>query len=60
VLADAVGPFGNPTSDSARTMVTPDTTRALVVIFVPAGLPESSVLGVVALTEERIGRFCLR
>jgi DNA/RNA-binding domain of Phe-tRNA-synthetase-like protein len=60
VLADAVGPFGNPSSDSARTMVTPDTTRALVVIFVPAGLPESSVLGVVALTEERIGRFCLR
>ena len=60
VLADAVGPFGNPTSDSARTMVTPDTTRALVVIFVPAGLPESLVLGVVALTEERIGRFCLR
>jgi hypothetical protein len=27
---------------------------------VPAGLPESLVLGVVALTEERIGRFCLR
>ena len=60
VLADAAGPFGNPTSDSARTMVTPDTTRALVVIFVPAGLPESSVQGIVALTEERIGRFCLR
>src|SRR5918993_2118453 len=34
-LADARGPFGNPTSDSARTMVTCATTRALVVIFAP-------------------------
>jgi DNA/RNA-binding domain of Phe-tRNA-synthetase-like protein len=32
-LADAVGPFGNPTSDSARTMVTTATTRALLVVF---------------------------
>lgn len=34
-LADASGPFGNPTSDSARTMVTAATTRALVVIYAP-------------------------
>jgi DNA/RNA-binding domain of Phe-tRNA-synthetase-like protein len=34
-LADADGPFGNPTSDSARTMVTPATTAALVVIYAP-------------------------
>ena len=27
-LADSTGPFGNPTSDSARTMVTTATTRA--------------------------------
>jgi DNA/RNA-binding domain of Phe-tRNA-synthetase-like protein len=42
-LADAAGPFGNPTSDSARTMITPATTRALFVVFSPrdlsAGLP---------------------
>ena len=37
-LVDDDGPFGNPTSDSARTMVTTATTRALVVIFVPAGV----------------------
>src|SRR5580765_4258599 len=37
-LADEVGPFGNPTSYSARTMVTVATTRALVVIFVPASV----------------------
>ena len=38
-LADDAGPFGNPTSDSARTMVTPATTRALVVIFAPVSVP---------------------
>src|ERR671912_1224404 len=34
-LGDGQGAFGNPTSDSARTMVTPATTRALVVVFAP-------------------------
>jgi DNA/RNA-binding domain of Phe-tRNA-synthetase-like protein len=59
-LADEHGPFGNPTSDSARTMVTLDTTRALVVVFAPAWLPETAVARVVALTEERISRYSLR
>ena len=31
----ALGPFGNPTSDSARTMVTTATTQALLVVFAP-------------------------
>ena len=35
-LADRLGPFGNPTSDSARTMVTTSTVSAVVVIFAPA------------------------
>ena len=34
-LVDRLGPFGNPTSDSARTMVTTATTRALVVVYAP-------------------------
>ncbi len=34
-LADRVGPFGNPTSDSARTMVTTATTQAMLVVFAP-------------------------
>jgi DNA/RNA-binding domain of Phe-tRNA-synthetase-like protein len=34
-LVDDVGPFGNPTSDSARTMVTTQTTEAMVVVFAP-------------------------
>lgn len=57
-LADAAGPFGNPTSDSARTMVTPATTRALVVIFVPAPLPPAIGDHARALTEARARQFC--
>ena len=34
-LADAEGPFGNPTSDSVRAMVTIATARAVAVIFMP-------------------------
>ena len=37
-LADIDGAFGNPTSDSARTMVTTSTRRALVVIYAPREL----------------------
>lgn len=33
VLADASGPFGSPTSDSARSMVTAETLRILMVLF---------------------------
>jgi DNA/RNA-binding domain of Phe-tRNA-synthetase-like protein len=34
--ADAGGPFGNPTSDSARAMVTAATVEALIVVYAPA------------------------
>lgn len=37
-LVDEQGPFGNPTSDSARTMVTTATTDAVVVVYAPAEL----------------------
>jgi DNA/RNA-binding domain of Phe-tRNA-synthetase-like protein len=57
-LSDAAGPFGNPSSDSARTMVTPATTRALVVIFVPAPLPPAIGDRARALTEKRVLEFC--
>jgi DNA/RNA-binding domain of Phe-tRNA-synthetase-like protein len=56
VLADEVGPFGNPTSDSARSMVTTATTSAVVVIFVPAALPDRAANDVLALTSDRIAR----
>ena len=56
-LADSAGPFGNPTSDSARTMVTPSTTRALAVIFAPRDLPAAVVEAAARLTSERATRF---
>ena len=56
-LADATGPFGNPTSDSARSMVTPATTRALLVIFVPREVPRTAIERVLDVTAERALRF---
>jgi len=56
-LADAEGPFGNPTSDSARTMVTTATSRALVVIFAPAGLAKAIGASALATTVDRIRSF---
>src|SRR5687767_1134643 len=53
-LADAGGPFGNPTSDSARTMVTTGTTRALLVVFAPHELDAASLRHVIDVTAERM------
>ncbi len=41
-LADRIGPFGNPSADSARTRVTEDTTRLLFVVFEPADEPRDT------------------
>jgi DNA/RNA-binding domain of Phe-tRNA-synthetase-like protein len=56
-LADAAGPFGNPTSDSARTMVSTHTGRVLVVIFAPAGAGAATAERALALTRARIDRY---
>jgi DNA/RNA-binding domain of Phe-tRNA-synthetase-like protein len=53
-LADAIGPFGNPTSDSARTMVTTATTRALLLVFAPVGLPPGRLGEVLDRTSSRM------
>ena len=53
-LFDTRGPFGNPTSDSARTMVTEKTTRALVVVFAPSAVAAVDVNDVLDLTASRI------
>ena len=52
-VADSLGPFGNPTSDSARTMVTPATTELLVVIYAPAEIPKPHLERVLNATAER-------
>ena len=56
-LADSHGAFGNPTSDSARTMVTTATTRALVVVFAPREMDALRLDHVVDLTAQRMYEF---
>lgn len=56
-LADNRGPFGNPTSDSARTMVTPATKRALVVVFAPRDIDARQLDRVVQITAQRMEEF---
>ncbi len=56
-LADTAGPFGNPTSDSARTMITAGTTAALVVIFVPTPLGADLGPRVERLVRERVAQY---
>jgi DNA/RNA-binding domain of Phe-tRNA-synthetase-like protein len=56
-LVDDEGPFGNPTSDSARTMVTPATTSVLVVIFTPVGVSASVLERALAATSARVRRY---
>ena len=56
-LADRVGPFGNPTSDSARTMVTTDTTQAMLVVFAPRELELARLTHVLDMTSRRMVEF---
>ena len=56
-LADSGGPFGNPTSDSARTMVTTATTRALLVVFAPREVDERRLSHVLDVTAARMAEF---
>jgi DNA/RNA-binding domain of Phe-tRNA-synthetase-like protein len=53
-LSDDAGPFGNPTSDSARTMVTPSTRRALVVVFAPVDAETARLTHVLDTTASRL------
>jgi DNA/RNA-binding domain of Phe-tRNA-synthetase-like protein len=57
VLADARGPFGNPTSDSARTMVTPGAASILTVIFAPAAIAERALQQMLETTSRRMREF---
>ncbi len=49
-VADAEGPMGSPTSDSARTAVHPGTVRVAAVVFAPGGFPRLEL-------EEGLGRL---
>ena len=52
-VADDHGPFGNPTSDSARTMVTPSATELLIVVYAPIEITKAQLDRVLATTSER-------
>ena len=53
-VADSIGAFGNPTSDSARTMVTPATTELLVIVYAPSEIAKAQLERVVTITAERL------
>ena len=57
VLADEDGPFGNPTSDSARTMVTPAASSILTVILAPAAVTRDELAGMLDATSARMREF---
>jgi DNA/RNA-binding domain of Phe-tRNA-synthetase-like protein len=58
VLVDAKGPFGNPTSDSARTMITLACTSALVIVYAPASAQAARLREVLDGTAHLLMRFC--
>jgi DNA/RNA-binding domain of Phe-tRNA-synthetase-like protein len=55
-LADGLGPFGNPSSDSLRTSVTAVTRSLALVVFAPASFPESRLAEHVEFARAAIGR----
>ncbi len=56
-LADQGGPFGNPTSDSARAAISEKTQQALIVIFAPSAMKQDLLARRLDQTVERVSRF---
>ena len=57
VLADTLGPFGSPISDSTRSMITESARDILAVAYAPAGEPDSAVELAMARLSERLEQF---
>jgi DNA/RNA-binding domain of Phe-tRNA-synthetase-like protein len=57
VLVDTEGPFGNPTSDSARTMITTTCRRALVIVYAPGRFPPPRLQSVLDETAGTLTRW---
>ena len=57
VLADPDGPFGSPISDSTRSMITESARDILVVIYAPAGAPDSEIESAMSRLGERFTQF---
>jgi DNA/RNA-binding domain of Phe-tRNA-synthetase-like protein len=58
LLADDEGPFGAPTSDSARTSVTAATHRLLVAVFCPVPRAERDLPAALERIAGRLTRWC--
>jgi DNA/RNA-binding domain of Phe-tRNA-synthetase-like protein len=58
LLADDDGPFGAPTSDSARTQVTPATTALLAVVFGPAERSSGELSAMLERLADLLARYC--
>jgi len=58
VLIDAEGPFGNPTSDSARTCIRLETTTSLVIAYAPARMTRARLEGVLDATATTLMSYC--
>jgi DNA/RNA-binding domain of Phe-tRNA-synthetase-like protein len=56
-LYDARGPFGNPTSDSARTMTSTRTRAVLTVVFAPRTVSRERMGQVLDMTAERLAEY---
>ena len=56
-ISDDRGPFGNPSSDSSRTMVTPATKALLVIIYAPREVSKSQLQRVADATVDRMRRI---
>lgn len=57
VIADAEGPFGNPSADSLRTAVADATAHFLYVLFAPVEIPIEVIDGWVAWLRERAAAY---
>lgn len=58
LLADDDGPFGAPTSDSARTQVTADTKSLLAVVYCPAERPGQHLSIMLERVADLLARHC--
>ena len=58
VIADEIGPCGSPTADSARTCVTPETKRAVVVVFAPGDASRLQMEEGLVRLSDRITTWC--
>jgi len=56
-LFDQAGPFGNPTSDSMRTMTTARTKAVLAVVFAPAAVTRGRMGQVLDMTAARLAEY---